>query len=63
MKVGDKVRVLYTDAVGTKLVFNGTIKEPRGEGWLVDLGGAAIVFNPSEILETGDEVRQEIHKA
>ena len=55
MKVGDKVRVLYTDAVGTKLVFNGTIKSPRGEGWLVDLGGVAIVFNPSEILETNHE--------
>jgi hypothetical protein len=49
MKAGDKVRVHYKDAIGKTLLWSGTLKEPVGDGWRVDVGGVAIVFQLADI--------------
>ena len=55
MKVGDIVKVHYKDAIGKTLRWSGTIKEPVGEAWRVDVGGVAIVFQPADIEVISEE--------
>ena len=54
MMVGDKVKCRYEDALHNKLLWDGVLKEQRPEGWLVDLGGIAVVFAPENIIEVAD---------
>lgn len=51
MNIGDKVKCHYVDAIGNKILWDGIIKEPRPEGWLVDLGGVAVVFKLEDIID------------
>ena len=57
MQVEDKVRVLYTDAIGNKIVWDGVIKEKVSDGmWRVQCGGVAIVFKEADIMEIKNDV-------
>jgi UDP-3-O-[3-hydroxymyristoyl] glucosamine N-acyltransferase len=50
MRIGDKVKVSYTDAVGNKVLWDGVLKTAFPDGrWQVDLGGIAIAFEPEKI--------------
>lgn len=55
LEKGTKVHVDYEDAVGKKLFWAGTLMEPRPGGWLVDLGGIAIVFTTENIHEDNSQ--------
>lgn len=52
---GDKVKVHYTDAQGSRLMWDGVLKEPVIAGaWWVQVGGVAMLFKADDI-----EVRDE----
>ena len=55
MSPGDKVKVRYTDAIGTKLIWKGVLKEQVDDKWRVDVGGVAIVFAADDIEVTHAE--------
>ena len=56
MKVGDKVKVRYTDANGDVVVWNGVLKSQMNEYcWRVAVGGVAIVANTDEIEVINEE--------